>query len=54
MLENETIIEQGSHGMLMEKRGAYADMYEKQAVNYLALNHESERRGIFAAGEVTE
>lgn len=52
MLENGQIIEQGSHGMLMEQKGAYADMYEKQAVNYLALNHESERRGIFAAKEV--
>lgn len=48
MLENGTIIEQGSHHMLMEKQGAYADMYEKQAINYLAMDDFSERRGIFA------
>lgn len=36
MLENGTIIEQGSHSMLMKKNGVYADMYQKQAVNYLA------------------
>lgn len=54
MLENGKLIEQGSHGMLMKQKGAYANMYEKQAVNYLALNHESERRGIFAAEEVEQ
>ncbi len=47
MLENGTIIEEGTHRMLMEKKGAYADMYEKQAVNYLAGS-----RSITAAGEV--
>lgn len=48
MLENGTVIEQGSHRMLMEQKGVYADMYEKQAVNYLAADSFSERRGIFA------
>ena len=38
MLENGTIVEQGSHSMLMKKQGVYADMYQKQAVNYLAGN----------------
>lgn len=36
MLENGTVKEEGTHQMLMQKKGAYADMYEKQAVNYLA------------------
>ena len=48
MLENGTVIEQGSHKMLMQSHGAYADMYEKQAVNYLATDDFSEHRGIFA------
>lgn len=48
MLENGTVIEQGSHRMLMDQKGVYADMYEKQAVNYLATDSFSERRGIFA------
>lgn len=36
MLEHGTVTEEGSHAELMEKRGQYADMYTKQAVNYLA------------------
>lgn len=51
MLEEGTVIEQGSHHMLMKKQGAYANMYEKQAVNYLALSDSAKRRGIFAAHE---
>ncbi|WP_243456533.1 ABC transporter ATP-binding protein [Mobilitalea sibirica] len=37
MLEKGTIIEQGSHIELMDLHGAYADMYQKQAKNYLAV-----------------
>lgn len=36
MLEQGTVIEEGSHKELMEKQGQYAEMYTKQAVNYLA------------------
>ena len=36
MLENGTIIEQGSHTQLMEQRGKYCEMFTKQAQNYLA------------------
>lgn len=36
MLENGHIVEEGSHAMLMEQKGIYADMYTKQAINYLA------------------
>ncbi len=46
MLENGTVIEEGTHKELMAKKGAYADMYEKQAINYLA-GHRS-KDGIFA------
>ena len=52
MLENGTIIEEGSHRSLMKKKGAYADMYEKQAVNYLAGDIGKE--GIFATGSEVE
>jgi len=55
MLENGTIIEQGSHKKLMENKGAYADMYEKQAVNYLATDRTSLAGSFFAADkEVAE
>lgn len=47
MLENGRLIEEGTHQMLMQRQGAYADMYEKQAVNYLAGS-----QGLVAAGEV--
>lgn len=36
MFENGTVIEQGSHGELMEKNGKYAEMWKLQAENYLA------------------
>ena len=48
MLEHGAVIEQGPHKLLMENHGAYADMYEKQAMNYLATENFSDRRGIFA------
>lgn len=47
MLENGTIIEQGSHNKLMAKDGVYADMYRKQAKNYLAHDDLSDTGGIF-------
>ena len=33
-------MEEGSHKSLMEQKGIYADMYTKQAKNYLALSEE--------------
>lgn len=39
MLENGEIIERGTHHELMEKSGKYADMYDKQAKNYLAVEN---------------
>ncbi len=41
MLENGTLIEQGSHEKLMALCGAYADMYKKQCKNYLAEDDSS-------------
>ena len=37
LLEGGKVKEAGTHRMLMEKHGTYADMYEKQATNYLAI-----------------
>lgn len=42
MLENGTLIEEGTHKELMELDGKYAKMYRRQAMNYLALNDEKE------------
>ena len=42
MLENGEIIERGTHKELMAKNGAYADMYSKQAKNYLAVENLKE------------
>lgn len=42
MLENGTVKEEGTHRTLMEKNGLYADMYNKQAVNYLASERASD------------
>lgn len=36
MLENGTVIEQGSHRELMARNGKYCEMFTKQAQNYLA------------------
>lgn len=36
MLENGTVIEQGSHKELMTENGRYCEMFTKQAQNYLA------------------
>lgn len=38
MFEHGELIEQGSHEELMKMNGSYADMYTKQAMNYLAIN----------------
>lgn len=40
MLEHGEIIERGTHKSLMKLDGAYADMYKKQAENYLATDSE--------------
>lgn len=42
MLENGEIIERGTHQQLMEQKGKYADMYGKQAKNYLAVENLKE------------
>lgn len=39
MLEHGAIIESGSHSSLMKLGGSYADMYKKQAENYLATDN---------------
>lgn len=52
MLENGTVKEEGTHQMLMQKKGAYADMYEKQAVNYLARSCPFVSAGTFTEREV--
>ena len=36
MFENGTVIEEGTHGELMERNGKYAEMWKLQAQNYLA------------------
>ncbi len=38
LLSGGTVAEAGTHSMLMEQNGIYADMYRKQAKNYLALS----------------
>lgn len=42
MLEKGQIVEEGSHKELFEKNGKYAQMYKKQAMNYLAIENEEE------------
>ncbi len=42
LLSDKTVKEEGTHRMLMEKKGLYADMYTKQAKNYLAISGEAE------------
>lgn len=45
MLENGTVIEQGSHRELMAQNGKYCEMFTKQAQNYLAdENYKEEAR----------
>ncbi len=45
LLSGGTVMEEGDHHMLMEKGGLYADMYTKQAKNYLALSEDVESDG---------
>lgn len=42
MLEKGALIEEGSHDELIAANGSYAQMYKKQAMNYLALENEEE------------
>lgn len=42
MLEKGRLIEEGSHRQLMDLGGSYAQMYKKQAMNYLALDEDGE------------
>lgn len=42
MLEKGRLIEEGTHKELIELNGKYADMYKRQAMNYLALENEEE------------
>lgn len=42
MLEKGHLIEEGTHSELMTVNGSYAQMYKKQAMNYLALENEEE------------
>ena len=40
LLSDGTVKEEGNHRMLMDMKGLYADMYSKQAKNYLAIGGE--------------
>ena len=46
-LEKGKVLEEGTHKQLMKKKGAYADMYNKQAENYLA-DSAKQQEGIWA------
>lgn len=46
MLENGTVIEQGSHRELMKQNGKYCEMFTKQAQNYLADENYREEAGV--------
>ncbi len=48
MMENGSIIEQGTHQELMKAQGAYADMYQKQAKNYLAIEDGEQLKEVIA------
>ena len=45
LLSDGTVKEAGSHRELMEQNGIYADMYKKQAKNYLALTDTDVSKG---------
>lgn len=47
LLENGEVREEGTHHELMKKNGLYADMYQKQAENYLA-DKSKQKEGIWA------
>jgi ATP-binding cassette subfamily B protein len=42
MLEKGRLIEEGTHSELIAANGSYAQMYKKQAMNYLAIENEEE------------
>ena len=46
MLENGTVIEQGTHRQLMDMNGKYCEMFTKQAQNYLADENYKEGAAI--------
>ena len=46
MLENGTVIEQGTHRQLMDMNGKYCEMFTKQAQNYLADENYKEEVAI--------
>ncbi|MBR4823284.1 MAG: ABC transporter ATP-binding protein/permease [Spirochaetaceae bacterium] len=47
LLENGEVREEGTHRELMKKQGIYADMYQKQAENYLA-DKTKQKEGIWS------
>ncbi|MCR4901022.1 MAG: ABC transporter ATP-binding protein/permease [Treponema sp.] len=47
LLENGEVREEGTHRELMKKKGLYADMYQKQAENYLA-DKSKQKEGIWS------
>ena len=47
LLEKGMVLEEGTHKALMKRKGAYADMYNKQAENYLA-DTAKQKEGIWA------
>ena len=47
LLEKGKVREEGTHRQLMDKKGVYADMYTKQAQNYLA-DSAKQTEGIWA------
>jgi len=48
VLEGGKIKEQGTHQMLLDQQGLYAEMYTKQAENYLAMSPYEMKQGIFS------
>jgi len=46
MLEDGKVIEEGTHHSLLMQQGSYANMYEKQAQNYLAVSHYDVKESI--------
>ena len=54
LLADGTVKEEGTHRKLMEKKGLYADMYTKQAKNYLAVSSNHPAGGGTPAAAPTE
>ncbi len=52
MLENGTVIEEGTHRQLMDMKGKYCEMFTKQAQNYLADESYNEDNLISRKGAV--